>query len=249
MNIMVFDTETTNLEKPFCYNIGYVIFDTERREIVAKRDFVVEQVWHNSMLFTTAYYADKREIYVGRMKARKCIMDKFGYKGDIYDILFYNPDLAATVHETEKDKKFRIVETAVSANSSASKNANYIAIKGGTVGETHGDLDAGTFVLDSMGERWVMDLGSDLYTLDGYFEWSKRSSAGRTMLIPIIPTTPRRNVRTFETFLGIITNVVSAKSAFGLRFTRNAVIIPPAIKPVKYSQSDQAAKLSGRLKP
>ena len=24
MNIMVFDTETTNLEKPFCYNIGYV---------------------------------------------------------------------------------------------------------------------------------------------------------------------------------------------------------------------------------
>ena len=79
MNIMVFDTETTNLEKPFCYNIGYVIFDTERREVIVKRDFVVEQVWHNSMLFTTAYYADKREIYVGRMKARKCLMDKFGY--------------------------------------------------------------------------------------------------------------------------------------------------------------------------
>ena len=79
MNIMVFDTETTNLEKPFCYNIGYVIVDTEEKAVVAKRDFVVEQVWHNPMLFTTAYYADKRELYVSRMKARKCIMDKFGY--------------------------------------------------------------------------------------------------------------------------------------------------------------------------
>lgn len=79
MNIMVFDTETTNLEKPFCYNIGYLIMDTESRDILCKRDFVVEQVWHNAMLFTTAYYADKREIYIGRMKARKVRMEKFGY--------------------------------------------------------------------------------------------------------------------------------------------------------------------------
>ena len=79
MNIMVFDTETTSLEKPFCYNIGYIIMDTESREVRIKRDFVVEQVWHNTMLFTTAYYADKREIYVNRMKARKVRMEKFGY--------------------------------------------------------------------------------------------------------------------------------------------------------------------------
>ena len=79
MNIMVFDTETTNLEKPFCYNIGYLVLDTDTQEVRVKRDFVVEQVWHNAMLFTTAYYADKREIYVSRMKARKVRMEKFGY--------------------------------------------------------------------------------------------------------------------------------------------------------------------------
>lgn len=79
MNVVVFDTETTNLEKPFCYNIGYVIADTETRQVLLRRDYVVEQVWHNPMLFTTAYYADKREIYVNRMKARKVIMDKYGY--------------------------------------------------------------------------------------------------------------------------------------------------------------------------
>lgn len=79
MNIVVFDTETTNLEKPFCYNIGYVIYDTESKQIVLEKEFVVEQVWHNPMLFTTAYYADKRELYVSRMRARKIVMNKFGY--------------------------------------------------------------------------------------------------------------------------------------------------------------------------
>lgn len=79
MNIVVFDTETTDIEKPFCYNIGYVIADSDTKAILCKRDFVVEQVWHNLMLFTTAYYSNKRELYVERMRARKMLMDKYGY--------------------------------------------------------------------------------------------------------------------------------------------------------------------------
>lgn len=79
MSIVIFDTETTSLEKPFCYNIGYVIKDTSNWETLARRDFVVEQVWHNTMLFSTAYYAEKRPIYVNRMRARLTEMEKFGY--------------------------------------------------------------------------------------------------------------------------------------------------------------------------
>lgn len=78
MNICVFDTETTSLEKPFCYNIGYIIADEEGHALV-KRDFVVEQIWHNLPLFSTAYYADKRQIYVSAMRSRQTIMDKFGH--------------------------------------------------------------------------------------------------------------------------------------------------------------------------
>lgn len=79
MNICVFDTETTSLEKPFCYNIGYTIIDVSSWDTLARKDFVVEQVWHNPMLFTTAYYADKRPLYIERMRARSTVMNKFGY--------------------------------------------------------------------------------------------------------------------------------------------------------------------------
>ena len=78
MNIVVFDTETTSLEKPFCYNIGYVIGDSNGN-ILLRRDFVVEQIWHNLPLFSTAYYAEKRKIYIEAMRARKASLDKFGY--------------------------------------------------------------------------------------------------------------------------------------------------------------------------
>lgn len=79
MNIMIFDTETISLEKPFCYNVGYMIINAETGEFICSRDFVVEQVWHNPMLFSTAYYANKRDIYVKAMRCRKTFMDKFGY--------------------------------------------------------------------------------------------------------------------------------------------------------------------------
>ena len=79
MRIAVFDTETTSLEKPFCYNIGYVIYDTETGERLIKHDFVAEQIWHNRELFITAYYAEKRDEYISRMRGKTCEMKKLGH--------------------------------------------------------------------------------------------------------------------------------------------------------------------------
>lgn len=79
MFICIFDTETTSLDRPFCYNIGYVIVNSDTWEKVLSRSFVVEQVWHNLPLFQSAYYADKRPLYVSMMRCRHTTMDKFGY--------------------------------------------------------------------------------------------------------------------------------------------------------------------------
>lgn len=79
MKIVIFDTETTSIDKPFCYNVGYAIYDTDNDEVLLQRDFVVEQVWHNKMLFENAYYKNKRPIYVSAMRGKATTMDKWGY--------------------------------------------------------------------------------------------------------------------------------------------------------------------------
>lgn len=108
MNIMIFDTETTSLEKPFCYNVGYIIYNTDNGEPIEMKDFVCEQVWHNPMLFSTAYYADKREIYVKSMRARKTTMNKFGYicQEMIRDIKKYNVTSAYAYNSSFDEKVF-----------------------------------------------------------------------------------------------------------------------------------------------
>ena len=78
MNICIFDTETTSLEKPFCYNVGYRIV-SDNGECILEREYIIEQIWHNLPLFESAYYASKRPFYVNAMRARKITMEKFGY--------------------------------------------------------------------------------------------------------------------------------------------------------------------------
>lgn len=106
--VMIFDTETTSLNKPFCYNNGYVIADSETSVIYEKKDFVIEQIWHNLPLFESAYYAEKRPIYVKRMKARTVKMIKFGYmcREMTKDIKKYNIEYAFAYNSSFDEKVF-----------------------------------------------------------------------------------------------------------------------------------------------
>lgn len=100
MNILVLDTETTSLAKPFCYDISWAIFNTESENLVHFSMNVVEQVWHNLPLFESAYYADKRPKYILMMRRHEAIMDKWGNimqklardikKYEITDVYAYN---------------------------------------------------------------------------------------------------------------------------------------------------------------
>ena len=79
MNIIVFDTETISINKPYCYDLGYVVYNTETEQILAKRSFVIEQVWNNKPLFNTAYYSNKRPLYVSSMRGRRSELIKYGF--------------------------------------------------------------------------------------------------------------------------------------------------------------------------
>lgn len=78
MTFMVFDTETTGLDKPFCYDVGYNIIN-EKGVTLDRKHFIVEQIWHNLPLFESAYYKEKRQSYVGLLRSRQAVLNKWGY--------------------------------------------------------------------------------------------------------------------------------------------------------------------------
>jgi len=63
-------------------------------------------------------------------------------------------------------------------------DTTYLGIKGGANNACeHGHYDLGSFVLDSRGARWAMDLGPDDYNLPDYFSPEMRSRYYRTSTI------------------------------------------------------------------
>jgi autotransporter-associated beta strand protein len=54
--------------------------------------------------------------------------------------------------------------------------ATFVGVKAGQMGADHGNLDAGTFVLDALGKRWFHDLGGDNYALPSYFSSTSNPS-------------------------------------------------------------------------
>ncbi|MFK7790126.1 MAG: heparinase II/III family protein [Phycisphaeraceae bacterium] len=48
-------------------------------------------------------------------------------------------------------------------------NAWFVAAKGGWIGYGHSQMDLGSFILESQGVRWLIDLGGDGYNIPGYF--------------------------------------------------------------------------------
>ena len=66
--IMVLDTETINLHKQFVYDLGYTIADADGN-VIAKKSYVISQVYNNKELFATGYYSSKMPLYESRLQS------------------------------------------------------------------------------------------------------------------------------------------------------------------------------------
>ena len=53
------------------------------------------------------------------------------------------------------------------ARSGWGSSDSYLGVKGGDSAMTHQDLDHGSFVFETSGQRWVCDLGIENYLLAG----------------------------------------------------------------------------------
>lgn len=75
--IIVIDTETTNsIDDPFCYDIGFIVMDTEGT-IYEQFSFVVADVFLDKELMSSAYFADKIPSYWQDIKEGKRTLKRF----------------------------------------------------------------------------------------------------------------------------------------------------------------------------
>ena len=90
---------------------------------------------------------------------------------DVMDLVWYEPsiDLEFSQH-LAPDKYFRTAEIASMRSDWGDTHGTFVGFKAGDNQASHGNLDLGTFVLDTLGTRWAIELGPDSYNLPGYFD-------------------------------------------------------------------------------
>jgi|LakMenEpi03Aug12_release.lakeMendotaPanAssembly.Ray.scaffolds.fasta_scaffold08417_26 hypothetical protein len=70
--ILLVDTEFITLNKPFVYDLSYLIARKVDDKYITLKSVgnVVKQVYQNKMMFETAYYSEKRKLYVSALKGK-----------------------------------------------------------------------------------------------------------------------------------------------------------------------------------
>lgn len=90
------------------------------------------------------------------------------------DVLWHgSPAESPAVAGLPLDKHFRGVGVVTLRSTWGDNNATFVGFKAGDNKANHSHLDLGSFVLDALGVRWALDLGSDNYNLPGYFDQKK----------------------------------------------------------------------------
>jgi len=95
---------------------------------------------------------------------------RYAGRGSPFDLLWFEPSFGrAERGNLPLDAYFRGVEVVFLRSAWEDPKAIFVGFKAGDNRANHSHLDLGTFVLDALGKRWAVDLGSDNYNLPGYF--------------------------------------------------------------------------------
>ncbi len=92
-------------------------------------------------------------------------------KPEALDIVWYE-DISTSPNELglPLDKYFRNVEVATFRSAWQDTNALFVAFKSGSNNVGHSHLDIGEFIVDALGERWIVDNGSEDYNIPNYWK-------------------------------------------------------------------------------
>jgi len=105
--VLILDTEFVN---GYLYDMGFIIAEKQESGFykeIEKHQFLIEQVYHNSMLFDSVGGRAKRKKYISLLRGRKATLSKFGYitqmipsilkRHDITQVIAYNCSADKTI--------------------------------------------------------------------------------------------------------------------------------------------------------
>ena len=98
-------------------------------------------------------------------KVRLYQMEKYNFAPTIYDMIWYNTEISdKRAADLAKDVYFRGVELVSMRASFTNDSGAFLSYHGGQTVVNHYHVDSGTYVLDMLGERFAVDLGSEDYS-------------------------------------------------------------------------------------
>jgi len=87
-----------------------------------------------------------------------------------FDLIWYPSELLKKKFDpVPLANYFRSAEVVTMRSAWNDPNAWFVGFKAGDNKANHSNLDLGSFVLDALGKRWIIDLGADNYNMPGYF--------------------------------------------------------------------------------
>ncbi|MCM8764963.1 MAG: heparinase II/III-family protein, partial [Candidatus Omnitrophica bacterium] len=85
------------------------------------------------------------------------------------DLIWFQSPVKPSKANMPCDRYFRNIEVVTMRSDWEKPDAIFVGFKAGKNSFSHSHLDIGSFVMDALGHRWIMDLGPDNYNLPGYF--------------------------------------------------------------------------------
>lgn len=113
--------------------------------------------------------------YKDRLLASIHLDNKLAYRnaGSELEMLWYEPSLYMPNQMLELDQYFSGTEVATFRSKWEDPAASFLGLKAGSNVVSHGHYDLGSFVFESLGQQWAIDLGKDDYNLPGYSNYDK----------------------------------------------------------------------------
>jgi hypothetical protein len=91
-------------------------------------------------------------------------------RGGPMDLIWYGPEgQGPAASGLALSKYFRKDDVVFLRSAWEDPQALWVGFKGGDNAANHSHLDIGSFVMDALGQRWAVDLGSDDYNMPAYF--------------------------------------------------------------------------------